>query len=151
MRLSSSSLKTPGLAVLTSLLVLTLGVVLFARFIGVWGTDNRPSSVPSDAKLVSLIETGTWFQYSFDPIHNANKVKAWDLNGRLLADGYFRLEEENRPATDLELNPSVVQFRYDVGKTDYIYLFKHQSTWGGKEPFGKILVPIDEYSRRRLR
>ena len=147
----SSFAKKHGLLILIGLLVLTFGVGMFARVIGAWGSDSRPRGVPPDAKLVSLIVSGTWFEYSFDPVRNANKVRAWDLRGQLLADGYFRLEDENRPATNSELHPSLVQFRYDVGSTDYIYLFKRYGFWGGKEPFGKILVPIDDYSRRRLR
>lgn len=132
------------------LALITLGLGFFARFLGLWGA-KRPSGVPTDARLVSLIENGTWFQYSIDPMRNANKVKAWDLKGRLLADGYFRLEGENRAASNSELHPSIVQFRYDVNRTDYIYLFKRYGFLGGQEPFGKILIPIDDNTKRRLR
>jgi len=145
------STRSKGLIAFLSFLAFSaLSLIVFTRFLGLWG-GTRPPGVPTDAHLVSLIENGTWFQYSIDSSRDANKVKAWDLQGRLLADGYFRLEGENRAATNSELHPSIVQFRHDVNRTDYIYLFKRHGLMGGQDPFGKILVPIDDYTKRRLR
>ena len=110
-------------------LAYTLGIVL-----GFWQPVTRPKGVSPSARYVSLIEDGTWFDCSIDLDKDVNICKAWTWTGRLIADGEFRLENEGRAATKLELRPTLVQVTN--GRASMIYLF------GERGAFTKILVPI---------
>src|SRR5260370_6286920 len=53
----------------------------------------------------------TLFPYTtlFRSQRNVDVCKAWDVDGRLVASGDFRLEGENRAATKRELHPSTTR------------------------------------------
>jgi hypothetical protein len=98
-----------------------------------WQPLRRPQGVSPSAHYVSLVEEGTWFKCYVDSKRSVDVCKAWDADGRLIADGDFRLEGENRFATKSELRPTHVA-RGD-GQVWMIYL-------NGKEgAFSKALVP----------
>jgi hypothetical protein len=66
--------------------------------------------------------------------------RAWKEDGRLIVNGDFRLEDENRAASKSELRPS--QVLLDAGMRPYmIYLF------GQDGAFSKILVPMNSSSK----
>src|SRR5579884_1262648 len=108
--------------------------VLFLFFIMTVGVVNgfteappRPPSVPRSAHYVDRIEDGTWFDCSVDTRRNVDLCKAWDDRGVLIADGAFRLEDEDRAATTAELHPSLVLS--SGGKAYMIYLFGKQGVF----------------------
>lgn len=111
--------------------VYILGVV-----IGLWQPLTRPSAVPSSAHYVSSIEDGVWFDCFVEPRRNVDTCKAWDFGGRLLADGDFRLEGEDRAANSAELRPSAVIS--SGGHAYMIYLF------GKDGAYSRVLVPVDD-------
>lgn len=129
--------------VVKRILRIVLGIVLIAvgavsydlgvRF-GLLQPLTRPGTVSTSARYVSLIEIGTWFDCYVDSKKDVDVCKAWDSDGRLLADGEFRLEGENRAATRSELRPSRVNG--GVGRIKYIELE------GDQGPFSKVLVPV---------
>jgi hypothetical protein len=118
-------------AIAAAWFVYTLGVAF-----GFWQPVRRPSGVPATARYVSLIEDGTWFQCSVDAKRDLNFCRAWAQDGKLLANGYFRLQDEGRAATQSELRPSRV-LRTN-GRAYMIHLF------GAKGAFSRALVPVDE-------
>jgi hypothetical protein len=101
---------------------------------------RRPPGVPRTAHYVDRIEDGTWFDCFVDSKRDVDICKAWDDSGRVIADGPFRLEDEDRAATASELHPSLVLST--GGKAYMIYLF-------GKDGiFGRALVRVDSRNRR---
>ena len=101
---------------------------------GIW-QPFRPSGVSRNAHYVSLLKEGTWFDCSVDLRRNVNVCSAWDEEGKQLASGDFRLDEENRAATAGELKPSSV-LRDEAGHA-YMILLR-----GPKGPFDRALVPV---------
>jgi hypothetical protein len=106
-----------------------LGVVL-----GLWQPLQRPSGVSLSARYVSWIEDGTWFDCVADSRRNVDVCKAWDSNGRVLADGDYRLECQGRAAVGNELRPSSVSSSGGHGHA--IYLF------GQEGARTRTLVPV---------
>jgi hypothetical protein len=106
-----------------------LGIVF-----NLWQPLTRPRGVSSSAHYVSIVEEGTWFDCHVDFKRNVDACKAWDPDGRLIADGDFLLEEENRPASESELRPTHVAcgdghvWRIDL--------------YGKDGNFSKTLVPV---------
>ena len=123
-----------------SISVLLIGYVVGVRF-GLWQPMNRPSSVPGGAHYVPTMKAETWFECSVDRSRNVNHCRAWDGGGNLIAFGSYRLDGENRAATEKELQPSQVLHYYDHPNLAWIYLFKDGHT------FGRTLVPVDENGR----
>jgi hypothetical protein len=126
-------------AVLALILGLTIAATVRPIYVwgivyGLWQPLKRPASVSKTAHYVSWIEDGNWFDCSVDRRRNVDVCKAWDADGRLLADGDFRLEGEDRAATESELRPSNVTS--SEGRTYAIYLFGEQ---GARS---KMLVPV---------
>jgi len=85
------------------LVVAAWSVYNFGVLFGFWQPLTRPRNVSASARYVSIIETGAWFDCSVDSERNVDVCKAWDPDGRLIADGGFRLQGEDRAATTLEL------------------------------------------------
>src|SRR5579864_3830116 len=83
--------------------VYNLGIAL-----NLWQPFTRPRGVSPSARYVSIVDEGTWFDCRVDWKRNVDVCKAWDPNGRLIADGDFLLERENRPASESELHPTHV-------------------------------------------
>ena len=103
------------------LIVAAWPVYILGVAFGLWQPLTRPQGVSASAKYVSSIEDGTWFDCSVNSTRNVNTCKAWDFEGRLLADGDFRLEGKDRAATKAELKPSAVLS--NGGHAYMIYLF----------------------------
>jgi hypothetical protein len=103
---------------------------------GLWQPLTRPAGVSSEARYVSQIEDGTWFDCVVDQKRDVNICKAWDFEGHLVANGSFRLEGEDRAATRAELRPSSVVS--SGGHAYMIYLF------GDEGAHSRTLVPVDE-------
>jgi len=126
--------------------VLTAGVVtglasIWPAYIlgiafGLWQPVTRPAGVARRAHYVSSIEDGTWFDCSVDSVRNVNRCRAWDFTGKLIADGDFRLEGEDRAATAAELKPSSVTS--SGGHAYMIFLF------GRAGARSRVLVPVDQ-------
>jgi|SRR5271154_4795877 len=76
--------------------------------IGIWQPLTRPSGVSAHARYVDTFESAAWFDCSLDRSKDVNTCRAWDSDGKLIAFGYYRLDGENRPATENELRPSRV-------------------------------------------
>ena len=76
---------------------------------GLWQPILRPRGVSSAAHFVSLDgKWTTWFDCSADARRNVDHCRVWDDHGRLLVDGDFRFDDEDRMATAAELKPSHV-------------------------------------------
>ncbi len=126
------------------ILLIVLGLLLAAGVwpayslgvaFGFWQPLTRPSSVSASAHYASQLEDGTWFDCSVDLKRNVDVCKGWDSYGRLLANGDFRLDGEDRAASAAELRPAWVDS--GGGHAYYIYLF-------GKEGAeDRVLVPVD--------
>jgi len=122
----------------TSLLALAVAawlVYVFGVAFGLWQPLTRPRSVSASARYVSSIEDGTWFDCSVDSKRNVDFCKAWDFEGHLIADGDFRLEGQDRAATNAELRPSFVIS--SGGHAYMIYLY------GKAGSQSAVLVPVD--------
>jgi hypothetical protein len=119
-----------GLAALVAAFpVYHLGIAL-----SLWQPLIRPRGVSASAHYVSIVEEGTWFDCHLDFKRNVDVCKAWDPDGRLIVDGDFLLEGENRPASESELRPTHVA-RGD-GQVWRIDLH------GKDGNFSKALVPV---------
>jgi hypothetical protein len=114
--------------------VMWLLYVLGVTF-GLWQPLTRPAGVAASAHYVSQVEDGTWFDCTVDDHRNVDHCQAWDYSGRLIAQGDFRLEGEDRAASKAELRPSSVAS--SGGHAYAIYLF------GKAGARSKTLVPID--------
>jgi hypothetical protein len=104
---------------------------------GLWQPLTRPRGVAASARYVSSIEDGTWFDCHVDLRRNVDTCKAWDFEGRVLADGDFRLAGEDRAATAAELKPSAVNS--GGGHAYEIYLF------GKVGAQSAVLVPVNDH------
>src|SRR5258708_584013 len=76
--------------------------------LGFWQPITRPSTVSRAAQHVTTLKQATWFDCHVDETRNVDVCRAWDNKGRLIADGDFRLEDEDRAATASELHPSYI-------------------------------------------
>jgi hypothetical protein len=81
---------------------------LIGVLLGLWQPLTRPASVPWRAWYVSAFKTEAWFDCSVDRRRDVDTCKAWDDEGHLIAFGNYRLDGENRAATEFELRPSMV-------------------------------------------
>jgi hypothetical protein len=109
-------------------------IYIYGVVFGLWQPRTRPPGVSARAHYVSWVEDGTWFDCMVDSRANVDFCKAWDSDGKPLANGNFRLECQGRAATSAELRPSSVS--WSDGHCNAIYLF-------GKEgPRTLTLVPV---------
>jgi hypothetical protein len=109
-------------------------------WLGFWQPLIRPPGVSKSARYISLVEEATWFDCQVDLKRDVDVCRAWKEDGRLIVNGDFRLEDENRAASKSELRPSRVLL--DAGMRSYmIYLF------GQNGAFSKILVPVNSSSK----
>lgn len=104
--------------------VYVIGVML-----GFWQPLTRPRLVSPAAHYVSWVEDGTWFDCAFDSKRDVDVCKAWDSNGRPLANGDFRLECLGRAATSAELRPSFVSSSGGIGHEIYLFGDKGARSW----------------------
>ncbi len=109
-------------------------IYVFGVVFGLWQPWARPPGVSEAAHYVSRIEDGTWFDCTLDSKRNVDVCRAWDSDGRLLADGDFRLECQGRAASNAELRPSSVSS--SGGHAYAVYLF------GDKGSQTETLVPV---------
>lgn len=123
-----------AIGVSVALIALARPIYIFGVVFGIWQPMTRPTGVSSTARYVSWIEDGTWFDCAVDSKRNVNTCKAWDSDGRLLADGDFRLECQGRAATKAELRPSAVSSSGGHGYAIYLY--------GDKGARSRTLVPV---------
>jgi hypothetical protein len=123
-----------GVAILASLRPSYLvGVSL-----GVWQPLTRPIGVSARARYVPMFKSAAWFDCSLERSRNIDVCRAWDEDGNLIALGNYRLDGENRAATESELRPSQVQRYPNHPDLAWIYLLgDHGNTTG------KILVPVN--------
>lgn len=124
------------IAVILVLLAAAWPAYNFGIALGFWQPITRPKGVPRSARYVSLLEDGTWFDCSVDARRDLDVCKAWTQDGKLIADGEFRLEGEGRAASKSELRPSRVLTTN--GRAYMIYLF------GDHGAFSKVLVPVSK-------
>jgi len=119
---------------------LILLVVRMTYTIGVgldlWQPWTRPAGVPRSAHYVSTSKDSAWFDCWVDAPRNVDVCRAWDEEGRHIASGDFRLEDENRAATASELRPSEVKIDGD-GRAYMIYLYGPYN-----QIQGRILLPV---------
>ncbi len=106
---------------------------------GLWQPVRRPRGVSPAAQYVSWIEGGTWFECSADMKRNLDFCRAWDEDGRSLGSGAFRIECEDRAATQDQLRPSSAIS--GGGSLYMIYLF------GDRGPQTMTLVHVDSAGR----
>jgi hypothetical protein len=125
---------TAGLCIVVAFGAAVRPVYVYGVVFGLWQPWSRPRGVSRKAHYVSRIEDGTWFDCKLDSKRDMNVCKAWDADGKLLADGDFRLECQGRAATVPELRPSSVISSHNHGYM--IYLF------GAKGSQSAILVPV---------
>lgn len=125
------------IGVLVLLIVVPSGYQLGIS-LGVWPPLTRPPGVSRSARYVSFFEMPAWFDCSVNASRNTNTCKAWNRRGRLLADGEFQVENENRAAIASELRPVMVGCDKKDGKlVKVIYL-------GGQMGIsGKRLIAVD--------
>jgi hypothetical protein len=109
---------------------------------GLWQPLNRPAGVSPSAGYVDVFKTAAWFDCAVDPEGNVDICKAWDTDGRLIAFGRYRLDGENRAATQRELRPSMAQAYPGHPNLTWIYLFDDHRTI-----MGKALIPVDEVGK----
>jgi hypothetical protein len=76
--------------------------------LGFWQPRTRPSGVSARARYVDTFKNAAWFDRLLDRTKGVDVCRAWDQNGKLIAFGNYRLEGENRAATEGELRPSAV-------------------------------------------
>ena len=112
-------------------LAYTIGVGL-----DLWQPLTRPAGVPRSAHYVSTSKESAWFDCWVDTPRNVDVCRAWDEEGRLIASGDFRLEDEDRAATASELRPSMVNIGRD-GRAYMIYLYGPNN-----QIQGRILLPV---------
>jgi hypothetical protein len=111
--------------------------LLFISLIG-WQPLTRPPSVSPQARFVVTMKSTAWYDCSVDRTREVDLCRAWDDGGRLIAQGKFRLDGENRAATAAELRPSMVQLYPGHPELAWIYLS------GGMGNFSKTLVPVND-------
>ena len=119
-----------ALAIAVTQLVYNIGVGF-----GAWQPLTRPSRVPRSAHFVSTLKDETWFDCRVDEGRGVDVCRAWDEKGRVVADGDFRLEDEDRAATASELRPSEVKTQN--GQVYMIYLYGPHG-----EVLGRTLLPV---------
>jgi hypothetical protein len=112
---------------LYSLLLIVASTLILVGYwsgymIGWWQPLTRPAGVPRAARFVNTWESQMWFDCSYERTRDVDVCRAW-FNGRLIADGDFRLEGTRRAATPSELNPSVTGRTLPDGTSDEIWLF----------------------------
>ena len=129
---------------LAAVLALTYWFGILANW---WGPLIRPSGIPASARYVFLWESAEWLDCSVDWERNVNVCRAWDDSGRLLADGDFRLEGENRAATQAELHPSTTGATAESGLANEIYLFGPHGIIQGRKLIRVVPSPTSRPTR----
>jgi hypothetical protein len=114
-------------------------VYLIGVGFGLWQPLSHPSGVSRSARYVGAFKTAGWFDCSVDSAAHVDICKAWDTDGKLIAFGRYRLDGEDRAATQHELRPSMVQLYPGHPDLAWIYLFDDHRTI-----MGKTLIPVDE-------
>ena len=105
----------------------------YGIWLGLWSPLTRPASVSREARYVSVIEDGSWFDCAIDGKRDVNVCRVWDYEGHLRTEGDFRYEDEPRAARKDELYPSLLAGR------DTIYLFDLP---GHRKIFGHALYRV---------
>jgi hypothetical protein len=128
-------------AVVGSIILSLIVMIQTAYHIGVgfgfWPPITRPTGVSKSAQFVTTLEEQTWFNCRVDTPRDVDVCQAWDANGRLIADGDFRLEDEDRAANASELHPSQVAPADQKGSLQMIYLYGR-----GGYVRGRVLLPV---------
>ena len=104
--------------------------------VGLWPPTTRPAAVSSRARYASVFEDQAWFDCSVDHSRDVDVCRAWDADGKLIAFGIYRLDGDNRAASESELRPSHVN-RSQRPDLAWIYL-SNRSGW-----YGRFLVPVN--------
>lgn len=134
-----SKQKVTGIIAVAAGVAMTFLAIRFVYPLGIalalWQPLIRPAGVSKSAHFVSTFEDGTWFDCSVDTPRNVDICRAWDEGGRLIANGDFRLEDEDRAATPSELHPSMILA--NNGKAYMIYLYGPYNKLQGK-----VLLPV---------
>lgn len=123
-----------GAAIAAAVLVLWTAYTACVS-LGILQPLGRPHGVPASARYVSTFKQETWFDCRVDLPRNVDVCRAWDVNGKLMVDGDFRLEDEERAATAAELRPS--QVISATGHVYMIYLYGNDN-----RVLGRVLVPV---------
>ena len=127
----------------SSVAVLLLGLAYPIYTIGVafniWQPLTRPRGVSQLAHHVDAFKSAGWFECAVDLERNVNVCRAWDEDGRMIAFGDYRVDGENRAATEHELRPWNVH-RGPNGNPNlaWIHLF------GSKGGSSLTLVPVND-------
>jgi hypothetical protein len=135
-----------GLKVMTFVLASFLAALLWFMspvLPRVWLGWPRPPGVSKSAHYTVRVEVGRWFDCSLDATQDVNVCSAWDDDGRLLANGRYRLKGQNRAATKAELVPSDVNVYAGRPDLSWIYLY------GRRGNFSLTLIPVDSVDSDR--
>jgi len=90
-------------------MVVLLGLSYPLYVVGVamnfWNPLTRPRGVPRRANHVDAFKSQAWFDCGVDSHRNVNVCRAWDERGDLIAFGNYRIDGQNRAASNRELRP----------------------------------------------
>ena len=135
--------------VVTKRIVFALGFVvliclvrpayLIGVSLGTWQPLTRPIGVTKRARYVDTFKAAAWFDCSVEQARNMNACRAWDIEGKLIAFGNYRLDGGNRAAISSELRPSAVHLYPGHPNLAWIYLFGDHGRIDGK-----TLVPVND-------
>ena len=124
-----------GVAVIASL----RPAYLIGVSLGFWQPVTRPTGVSGGARYVGTFKSAAWFDCLLERTKDVDVCRAWDEEGNLIAFGNYRLDGENRAATEAELRPSQVHLYPGHPNLAWIYLFgDHGNT------VGSTLVPVND-------
>jgi hypothetical protein len=114
-------------------------VYLIGISLNLWQPLTRPSGVSKRARYVDTFKDAAWFDCTIERTKDVNACRAWDVHGRVIALGNYRLDGENRAATAQELRPSTLNRYPGHPHLAWIYLFGEHGNI-----FGKTLVPVND-------
>jgi hypothetical protein len=117
-------------------------VYLIGVSLGFWQPLTRPVGVSARARYVDTFKSAAWFDCVLDRTKDVDVCRAWDEDGKLIAFGNYRLDGENRAATEGELRPSVAYPYLGHPNLAWIYLFGEHG-----DIVGKTLVPVNDAGR----
>jgi hypothetical protein len=141
-------------------IVLVLGALAIitslrpAYLIGVslcfWQPLSRPSSVSEGARYVATFKSAAWFDCVLDRAKDVDVCRAWDEEGNLIAFGNYRLDGENRAATEGELHPSSVHSYPAHPNLAWIHLSGDHGITEGRTlvPVNEVGIPLERFEVR---
>lgn len=108
------------------------------------------SRLGTRARYVDTFKSAAWFDGVLDRTKDVDVCRAWDQDGNLIAFGNYRLEGENRAATESELRPSSVHSYPTHPNLAWIYLFGDHGIIEGKTlvPVNDAGVPLERFEVR---